>query len=199
MGLRVPAIPLTKAVYAMTEEDLQQVMQRGQIMPRENKKKGKGKPAIKIAKPEMTLTGFEHSKSNLKEKKRLKNLKSEPDTKSESKRSRTHSVPNSDLRNPDSTSQTSSNHYQQTFAIDKADAPPMNQEIKHIESQLDVKLETDLTHDEHVCECERPKERNPANLNPRNYAYMPSCHTSQIKPAGKLINKSMNIKAVISC
>lgn len=82
----------------------------------------------------MTLTGFEHTKENLKAKKRLQKQASSrlDDQKSESKRSRSHrsqSVRSRDLRNPDSTSETSSNHYQQTFAIDKADAPPMNQEI----------------------------------------------------------------------
>lgn len=141
-GLRVPAIPLTKAVQAISDEDLQHILERKPIMPKENRPKSKGKdkkvapppkPAIRIAKPEMTLTGFEHTKENLKAKKRLnKNQapsKVDPDSKSESRRSRTASVRSRDLRNPDSESDSSSDHYQKTFAIDKSDAPPMNQEI----------------------------------------------------------------------
>jgi len=47
-------------------------------MPKQNRpltKKGEkeqpAKPAIKIAKPDMTLSGFEHTQKNLKEKERL--------------------------------------------------------------------------------------------------------------------------------
>ena len=92
-------------------------------------KKGKQaapKPAIKIAKPEMTLTGFEHTKESLKEKARLQRKSMEQEVKSESRRSpsRTHSVRSRDLRNPDSVSDSSS--HLQSFGIGKGDVPPMN-------------------------------------------------------------------------
>ena len=74
-GLRVPAIPLSKAAYAMSEEELAKLKERLPIMPKQNRAFGKKlktkqapKSAIKIAKPEMTQTGFEHTKTNLKEK-----------------------------------------------------------------------------------------------------------------------------------
>ena len=74
----MPAIPLSKAIYAISDEDLKAQQERKPIMPKQNRpltKKGEkeqaAKAAIKIAKPDMTLTGFEHSKKNLKEKERL--------------------------------------------------------------------------------------------------------------------------------
>lgn len=203
-GLRVPAIPLTKAAQAISDEELQQIMARKPIMPKENKPKGKdkkaappAKPAIRIAKPEMTLTGFEHTKDNLKAKKKLDKQASTraEDLKSESKRSRSHrsaSVRSRDLRNPDSESDASSNH---AFAIDKADAPPMNQEIDDARNEeMNGKK---ATHAENrPAECEKPLARDPANLNPRNFAFMPSCFTNQIPAAGKLVHRSENVKSV---
>ena len=127
----MPAIPLSKAVYAISEEELQKLQQRKPIMPKQNRpltKKGKQaapKPAIKIAKPEMTLTGFEHTKESLKEKARLTRKSIEHETKSESRRSRSQSVRSRDLRNPDSESESGSD-FKQSFGIGKGDAPPMN-------------------------------------------------------------------------
>jgi hypothetical protein len=208
----VPAIPLTKAAQAISEEELQHILERKPIMPKENRPKSKGKdkkvapppkPAIRIAKPEMTLTGFEHTKENMKTKKRLNKQtagKADPDSKSaksESRRSRSQSVRSHDLRNPDSASETSSNHYQQTFAIDKADVPPMNQEIQDVRPEDMMGSEMD-NHEHRQAECERPLGKDPVHLNPRNFAFMPSCFTAQIPAAGKLINKSANIKAVFT-
>ena len=50
--------------------------------------------------------------------------------------------------------------------------------------------------DRKFAECERPmgKETDPVVLNPRNYAFMPHCFTAQIRPAGKFVNKSADIK-----
>lgn len=146
-GLRVPAIPLTKAVHAISEEQLQELIQRKPIMPKENRpqtakkattaKGGKpektvSKPKIKIAKPEMTLTGFEHTKENLRMKDKLARSErnTEMDRASESKRSRSQSVRSRDLRNPESASETSSNRAG-SFGINKADVPPMNEEIEN--------------------------------------------------------------------
>jgi hypothetical protein len=100
-------------------------------MPKQNRPFGKKgeqvavKPAIKIAKPEMTLTGFEHSKKVLKEKERLAKKQIDmAETKSSSRRSRSHlSSKSGDLRNPNSVEDDSE---QLDFSIDKADVPPMN-------------------------------------------------------------------------
>lgn len=189
----------------MSEEDLQNLMQRGPIMPKQNRpfsKKDKGKqspapkPAIKIAKAEMTLKGFEHTKGTLKEKARLDH-KADAEQKSErSKRSRTHSIPGSELRNPESASAGSSTHNAH-FALDKHDVPPMNQEI---DPDIHDDMSSDHEHDEQIFDCEKPWERDPTKLNPRNYTFKPACCTNQIRPAGRLINKSNDIKEVFfSC
>jgi hypothetical protein len=51
--------------------------------------------------------------------------------------------------------------------------------------------------DRRIHECERPiGKEDPVVLNPRNYAFMPYCYTTQIRPAGKFVNKSADIKEV---
>ena len=143
----------------------------------------------------MTLTGFQHTKDNLKLKDKLTNL-SELDRATESRRSRrSKSVRSSDLRNPDSASETSS--HAGAFGINKADAPPMGVEIEN--ADLEEMSAQDMEHQENqACACERPRERDPANLNPKNFAFLPPCYTAQIRPAGKFVNKSSDIKNVFS-
>lgn len=52
--------------------------------------------------------------------------------------------------------------------------------------------------DYEVAECEKPLGRatDPKLLNPRNYAFVPSCYTTQIRAAGRITNRSAAIKAV---
>lgn len=172
-------------------------------MPRQNRKFGKkgesvaAKPAIKIAKPEMTMTGFEHSKKTLRTKERLRRKQEVQDGKSSSRRSRSHASER-DLRNPDSTSDEVSSG----FGINKADAPPMNQEIRDGDDHMDEDMMGSI---DNKTECETPeceravgKVDDPKLLNPKNYAFLPSCYTQQIRPAGKFTQKSAAIKEVFS-
>ena len=76
-GMRVPQIPLTKAAIAKTEQQVAEYNARKPIMPKQRRTLGKNskqigsKGSIKIAQPEMTMTGFEHTAYNINEKRRL--------------------------------------------------------------------------------------------------------------------------------
>lgn len=75
--MRVPQIPIVKANVQMSEQTLAELQGRKPIMPKQRRTLGKNskqvgsKGNIKIAKPQMTLTGFEHTQSTLALKKKL--------------------------------------------------------------------------------------------------------------------------------
>ena len=72
--MRVPEIPLTKAKKILTEGELEELNARGPTMPNQRRtlgkstKQGESKGCIKIAKPEMTLTGFKHTATTMSRK-----------------------------------------------------------------------------------------------------------------------------------
>jgi len=71
-GLRVPEIPMTKAKKIITEEELAELRSRKPTMPIERRALGKsGGGSIRIAKPEMTLTGFKHTATTMSRKSKL--------------------------------------------------------------------------------------------------------------------------------
>ena len=75
--MRVPEIPLTKAKKILTEAELEEINAKRPIMPErrrslgKNKKDAGSKGCIKIAKPEMTLTGFKHTATTMSRKQKL--------------------------------------------------------------------------------------------------------------------------------
>lgn len=73
---------------------------------------------------------------------------------------------------------------------------PMNEEIQHTLPENPTRSTQGEAGEVRLAECERAREANPENLNPRNYAFMPPCYTAQIRPAGKEIRKSTQIKEV---
>ena len=70
-GMRVPSIPIAKTNYQVSEQTLAEQQGRKPIMPKQRRTLGKkskqvgSKGAIKIAAPEMTRTGFEHTAKSL--------------------------------------------------------------------------------------------------------------------------------------
>ena len=58
----MPAIPLTKSKHRKTHEQIEDEKKERPIMPPERKRMGQStKGSIRIAKPEMTLHGFQHT------------------------------------------------------------------------------------------------------------------------------------------
>ena len=75
--MRVPKIPITKPAAVLSEQTLAEQQGRKPIMPKQRRTLGKNskqigsKGTIKIAAPEMTLTGFAHTKQSITMKKKL--------------------------------------------------------------------------------------------------------------------------------
>lgn len=111
-------------------------------MPKQRRTLGKNskqvgsKANIKIAKPEMTMTGFEHTQSNLNLKKKLDTGSIRPDLQDvvSSRRSRSrYSARDSyrdDLQNPPSEGKSARSMTRDGFQVIEADdVPPMNEDI----------------------------------------------------------------------
>lgn len=69
------------------------------------------------------------------------------------------------------------------------DADPVEQAIDSAElSILKEKL---------ACNAMVPQGCDPDELNPKNYAYLPSCWTNKIRAAGKVTAKSQSLQGIL--
>ena len=165
-------------------------------MPKQRRTLGKkskqigSKGNIKIAKPQMTLTGFEHTASNLALKKKLDTGSIRPefqDIVSSARRSRSRVSRDSyrdGLQNPPSESKSARSTTRDGFqALEADDVPPMNEDISsHNDAIADEPFitsgaELDEVKDKLACNAALPPGCDPDELNPKNYAFLPSCWT----------------------
>ena len=149
-GMRVPQIPIIKANVQVTEQTLAEFQARKPIMPKQRRTLGKNskqvgsKGNIKIAKPTMTLTGFEHTQSNLNLKKKLDTGSIRPDFQdivSSARRSRSRASGDyyrDDLQNPPSEGKTDRSTTRDGFqALEADEVPPMNEDIRSNDDSVD--------------------------------------------------------------
>jgi hypothetical protein len=205
-GLRVPEIPMTKAKKIITEEELAELRQRKPTMPAQRRALGKsGGGSIRIAKPEMTLTGFKHTATTMSRKSKLDmhgiDMPQFVDIASSSRRSRSkHShVSFDDVANPASEDGSEHTGFQ---ALDPEDLPPVGREIENDSDDDQVEpgqtpangaVATHATN----AQAKLPTGCDPLLLNPRNYSFVPSQWTQVIRPAGRTTIRSEAIKRVI--
>ena len=57
--------------------------------------------------------------------------------------------------------------------------------------------EEDMDHEHYQCNADYLPEEDNLDKNPRNYAYLPSCYTKRIAPAGKITYRSESVFNVI--
>ncbi len=193
----MPPIPHTKDSGVVTRQQLDELCARQPIMPKQlrSTKKGekKAQSSIKIARPEMTLEGFQHLKSNLRKKELLNagiearrpgevDVVSKSALSKSSRKSARHSLsPSKQLGGlddePDASDDTDYRDIEQ---------PPMNEEI---EPSLDEKSSQQHPDDTLLQRGEVYKKFGPgvptAALDPKNYAFVPSQWTRRIREAGR--------------
>ena len=142
--MRVPEIPLTKAKKILTEAELEEINAKRPIMPErrrslgKNKKDAGSKGCIKIAKPEMTLTGFKHTATTMSRKQKL-NMKDidapqfqdvmSSSRRSQRSRSKASHVSFDELQNPPSEDKSQSDPREGFQVIDPTELPPMNKDL----------------------------------------------------------------------
>jgi len=91
------------------------------------------------------------------------------------------------------------------FQVIEADeVPPMNEEIdSDVENALvggDNLLDSAGDFDQRgnqACNNVVPDGCDPEELNPRNYAFLPSCWTSKIRPAGRATQKVNSLAGIL--
>ena len=167
---------------------------RKPIMPPQRRTLGKNskqigsKGSIKIAKPEMTLTGFEHTAKSIAMKKKLDTGSIRPefqDILSSARRSRSRMSRDSyreDLQNPPSEGKSARSLNRDFQVIEANEVPPMNEEISSQEDNnaaiADEPVvdsgEVDMLNEKKSSNAVLPPGCPPDELNPRNYAYLPS-------------------------
>ena len=138
----------------------------------------------------MTLTGFEHTQSNLALKKKLETGSMRPefqDVMSSARRSRSRVSRDSyrdDLQNPPSEGKSARSTTRDGFqALEADDVPPMNEDISsHNDAIADEPIITsggdfDEINARLACNAALPPGCDPDELNPKNYAFLPSCWT----------------------
>lgn len=159
----------------------------------------------------MTLTGFEHTAKSLAQKKKLDTGSIRPefqDIISSSRRPRSRMSQNSyreDLHNPPSEVKSVRSITRDGFqVIDVNEVPPMNEDIcsqddggqigdePHIESG-----DLSVLKERQACVAELPHGCEPVELNPRNYAHLPSCWTEKIRPAGRPTAKKTSLQGIL--
>ena len=184
-------------------------------MPPERKRMGQStKGSIRIAKPEMTLHGFQHTNQNLIKKRRNdEQLQMENDamnaphsmggTQSHlSKATRSDINNQSDFkmsergsRNADLLQHMSEN---QDLEGNGEDIVFMDENLQGNEdAQHNAQMQQQQDEGSTTCIMALKNGATIDELNPRNYAYVPSCWTKRIIPAGKYTVKSDNIGSVL--
>ena len=176
-------------------------------MPKQRRTFGKNskqigsKGNIKIACPEMTLTGFEHPSKTIAMKKKLDTVSicSEfQDAISSGRRSRSRISLDSfreDLQNQPSEGKSGRSTNRDGFqVIEPSEVPPMNEDIILQDEKPDLDepgiVTAETVNQKATCENVLPHGCDPDELNPKNYAFLPSCWTSKIRPAGKATHKT---------
>lgn len=144
---------MTKAKKILTEEEFAELQARGPTMPpqrRALKKKGEeteaAKGSIKIAKAEMTLTGFKHTATTMSRKQKLmtkdfdaKSAKSGMSSSRRSRRTPSHVSYEDDLHNPPSEDRSQSAAREGFHVLDPNEVPPLNEELD-VESNDEIGL-----------------------------------------------------------
>ena len=165
-----------------------------------NSKQIGSKGSIKIAKPEMTLTGFEHTAKSIAMKKKLETGSVRPefqDILSSARRSRSRFSRDSyreDLANPPSEGKSARSLGREFQVIEANEVPPMNEDISSQEDANNAAIVDEPQIESG--ELETLKERlawnaqvqpgcPPSELDPKNYTYLPSYWTQKIRPAGR--------------
>lgn len=185
-------------------------------MPKQRRTLGKkskqvgSKGAIKIAAPEMTLTGFEHTAKSLAIKKKLETGSVRPefiDVMSSSRRSRSRMSRDSyreDLQNPPSEGKSGRSTNRDAFQVIEAnEVPPMNADIvsqddNAIEEPMIESADLSMAKERLACNVVLPPGCDPDELNPRNYGYLPSCWTAKIRAAGRPTAKTQSMNGILN-
>mmetsp|Transcript_30403 Transcript_30403/g.40420 ORF Transcript_30403/g.40420 Transcript_30403/m.40420 type:complete len:159 (+) Transcript_30403:1411-1887(+) len=158
----------------------------------------------------MTLTGFEHTSKSIAMKKKLDTGSIRPefqDIISSSRRSRSRMSRDSyreDLQNPPSEGKSGRSTNRDAFQVIEAnEVPPMNADIisqdeNAIEEPVIESADLSMEKQRLACNVVLPQGCEPEELNPRNYAYLPSCWTSKIRPAGRATAKKQSLQGILS-
>lgn len=186
-------------------------------MPKQRRTLGKNsknigsKGTIKIAKPEMTMTGFEHNQKTILMKKKLDTGSVRPefvDIMSSSRRSRSRVSRDSfreDLQNPPSEGKSGRSTTRDAFQVIQAnELPPMNAEISsndengcNIDEPIIESGDLYTIREKLACNNGLPAGCPPEELDPKNYKYLPSCWTTKIRAAGKQTNKTQSLQGIL--
>ena len=157
----------------------------------------------------MTLTGFEHTQSNLNLKKKLETGSIRPefqDIVSSARRSRSRVSRDSyrdDLQNPPSEGKSARSTTRDAFQVIEADeVPPMNEDISSNDDAADadepiiLSGELEDIKEKLACMSYVPPGGDPHELNPKNYAFLPSCWTQKIRPAGRATHQTQSLAGI---
>ena len=109
-----------------------------------------------------------------------------------------------DLQNPPSEGKSARSTNRDAFQVIEAnEVPPMNADIisqddNENDEPMIESADFSVAKERLACNVVLPPGCDPEELNPRNYAFLPSCWVSKIRPAGRATAKTQSLAGILS-